>query len=136
MALTLEQRIARTTEKINGNEAAVPLAGETPRPDAAASRETPPGKPKRRRKTIDQQIAEAEQRLKKLKRQAQNEERKARTHRLVTSAATIEAVVRQSGMAGFEIDNETASEMARLWLASRKKRINGCYMEDAFEHLS
>ena len=39
-------------------------------------------------------------------------------------------------MAGFEIDNETASEMARLWLASRKKRINGCYMEDALEHLS
>ncbi len=74
-----------------GNEAAVPLAGETPRPNAAASRETPPEKPKRRRKTIDQQIAEAEQRLRKLKRQARNEERKARTHRLVTSAATIEA---------------------------------------------
>lgn len=74
-----------------GNEAAVPLAGETPRPNAAASREMPPEKPKRRRKTIDQQIAEAEQRLRKLKRQARNEERKARTHRLVTSAATIEA---------------------------------------------
>lgn len=74
-----------------GNEAAVSLAGETPRPDAAASRETPPGKPKRRRKTIDQQIAEAEQRLRKLKQQARNEERKARTRRLVTSAATIEA---------------------------------------------
>ena len=73
------------------NEAAAPLAEETPRPDAAASRETPPKKPKRRRKTIDQQIAEAEQRLKKLKRQARNEERKARTRRLVTSAATIEA---------------------------------------------
>lgn len=70
---------------------AVPLAGETPRPDAAASREASPGKPKRRRKTIDQQIAEAEQRLRKLKQQARNEERKARTHRLVTSAATIEA---------------------------------------------
>lgn len=74
-----------------GSDAAVPLAGETPRPDATASRETPHEKPKRRRKTIDQQIAEAEQRLKKLKRQARNEERKARTRRLVTSAATIEA---------------------------------------------
>ena len=73
------------------NEAVVPLAVGTPRPDEAASRETPPEKPKRRRKTIDQQIAEAEQRLKKLKRQARNEERKARTRRLVTSAATIEA---------------------------------------------
>lgn len=74
-----------------GNEADVPLAGETPRPEAAASRETPTEKPQRRRKTIDQQIAEAEQRLRKLKRQARNEERKARTRRLVTSAATIEA---------------------------------------------
>lgn len=74
-----------------GNGAAVPLAGETPRPDAAASWETPPARPKRQRKTLEQRIAAKEQELKKLKRQARNEERKARTHRLVTSAATIEA---------------------------------------------
>ena len=74
-----------------GNGAAVPLAGETPRPDASASREAPPAKPKRQRKTLEQRIATKEQELKKLKRQARSEERKARTHRLVTSAATIEA---------------------------------------------
>lgn len=70
---------------------ASPLAGETPLPDVAASHETPHGKPKRQRKTIEQQIADTEQRLKKLKQRARSEERKARTHRLVTSAATIEA---------------------------------------------
>ena len=41
--------------------------------------------------TLEQRIATKEQELKKLKRQARSEERKARTHRLVTSAATIEA---------------------------------------------
>lgn len=70
---------------------AVPLAGETPRPDAAASRETPHARPKRQRKTLEQRIAAKEQELKKLKAQARSAERKARTHRLVTSAATIEA---------------------------------------------
>lgn len=99
-----------------GNDAAVPLAGETPRPDAAASRETPPGKPKRRRKTIDQQIAEAEQRLKKLKRQARNEERKARTHRLVTSAATIEA---EAGRV--ELDETIARWLGRALAAELAK---------------
>lgn len=38
--------------------------------------------------------------------------------------------------AALKMGGKTASEMARLWLASRKKRINGCYMEDALEHLS
>lgn len=74
-----------------GNEADASLAEEAHRPESVVSRETPPGKQKRRRKTINQQIAEAEQRLRKLKQQARNEERKARTRRLVTSAATIEA---------------------------------------------
>lgn len=73
------------------NEAAVPLAGDTPRPEEAASRETPPARPKRQRKTLEQRIAAKEQELRKLKQQARNEERKARTRRLVTSAATIEA---------------------------------------------
>ena len=95
MALTLEQRIARTTEKINRNAAEI----------------------------------------RRLESQKASAKRAERNHRLIEAAATVEAVVRQSGMAGFEIDNETASEMARLWLACRKKRINGCYMEDALEHL-
>lgn len=73
------------------NEQSTQLVGEPPLPDAEPSRETPPKKPKRQRKTIEQQIADTEQKLKKLKQKARNEERKARTHRLVTSAATIEA---------------------------------------------
>ena len=100
----------------HGNEATVPVAGEMPRPDAAASREPPPGKPKRRRKTIDQQIAEAEQRLRKLKQQARNEERKARTHRLVTSAATIEA---EAGRV--ELDETIARWLGRTLAAELAK---------------
>lgn len=73
------------------DSSAVPIAGETPQPDAAASHETPREKPKRQRKTLEQRIAAKEQELKKLKAQARGAERKARTHRLVTSAATIEA---------------------------------------------
>lgn len=48
-------------------------------------------KPKRVKKTIDQQVAEAEERLKKLKAKQRNEERTKRNHRLIASAATIEA---------------------------------------------
>lgn len=100
----------------HGNEVAVSLAEETPRPDATASRETPHEKPKRRRKTIDQQIAEAEQRLRKLKQQARNEERKARTHRLVTSAATIEA---EAGRV--ELDETIARWLGRMLAAELAK---------------
>jgi hypothetical protein len=58
----------------------------------AADAGTQPAKPKRKRvkKTIDQQVAEAEERLKKLKAKQRNEERTKRNHRLIASAATIE----------------------------------------------
>lgn len=50
-------------------------------------------KPKRVKKTIDQQIAETEERLKKLKKKQRNEERAARTHRLVETGAVVEAAL-------------------------------------------
>lgn len=61
----------------------------------AADAGTQPAKPKRKRvkKTIDQQVAEAEEHLKKLKRKQRNEERAARTHRLVETGAVVEAAL-------------------------------------------
>ena len=57
---------------------------------------------KRQRKTLEQRIAAKEEELKKLKKQAANEARKARNHRLITSAATIEAE------SGYELDENVA----------------------------
>lgn len=59
------------------------------------------------RKTLDQRIEEQEAKLRKLKAQARAEARKERTHRLVASAAKIEAE------AGIELDAEWASAIAR-----------------------
>lgn len=58
------------------------------------------------RKTIDQQIAEAELRLKRLKSEKSQRERKERTRRLIASAAKIEAD------AGITIDAQWATEIA------------------------
>lgn len=59
------------------------------------------------RKTLDQQIAEAELRLKRLKSEKSQRERKERTRRLIASAAKIEAD------AGITIDARWATEIAR-----------------------
>ena len=61
--------------------------------DAGTLDAKPKPKPKRAKKTIDQQIAEAEEHLKKLKRKQRNEERAARTHRLVETGAVVEAAL-------------------------------------------
>lgn len=98
------------------NEQDAQLAGETPLPDAEPSRETPLKKSKRQRKTIEQQIADTEQKLKKLKQRARSEERKARTHRLVTSAATIEA---EAGHV--ELDEAMAHWLGQTLAAELKK---------------
>lgn len=45
-----------------------------------------------KRKTLDQQIADAELKLKKLRSEKSQRERKERTRRLIASAAKIEAV--------------------------------------------
>lgn len=76
-------------------------------PDAG----TQPAKPKRKRvkKTIDQQVAEAEERLKKLKAKQRNEERTKRNHRLIASAATIEA---EAGHV--ELDERIATWLGRV----------------------
>lgn len=67
---------------------AYPGMTEPPRPTISAHTETQPAKPKRKRvkKTLDQQVAEAEERLKKLKAK----QRAARTHRLVETGAVVE----------------------------------------------
>ena len=72
---------------------AYPGMTEPPRPTISARTDAQPAKPKRKRvkKTLDQQVAEAEERLKKLKTKQRNEERAKRNHRLIASAATIEA---------------------------------------------
>lgn len=59
------------------------------------------------RKTLDQQIADAELRLKRLKSERSQRERKERTRRLIASAAKIEAD------AGITIDAEWAAAIAR-----------------------
>lgn len=59
------------------------------------------------RKTLDQQIADAELRLKRLKSERSQRERKERTRRLVASAAKIEAD------AGITMDADWAVEIAR-----------------------
>lgn len=77
----------------------------------AADAGTQPAKPKRKRvkKTIDQQVAEAEERLKKLKAKQRNEERTKRNHRLIASAATIEA---EAGHV--ELDERIATWLGRV----------------------
>lgn len=96
---------------------AYPGVTEPPRPTISAhagaqpdAQPTPP-KPKRKRvkKTTSQKIAEAEQELKKLQAQLRKEQREARTHRLITSAATIEA---EAGRV--ELDERIARWLGRV----------------------
>ena len=83
----------------------------------AADAGTQPAKPKRKRvkKTIDQQVAEAEERLKKINEaydritKQRNEERTKRNHRLIASAATIEA---EAGHV--ELDERIATWLGRV----------------------
>ena len=76
-------------------------------------------KPKRAKKTIDQQIAEAEERLRKLKKKQRNEERAARTHRLVETGAVVEAAL------GIEfIEKEDRERLQRI-LTKRRVRSDG-----------
>lgn len=84
---------------------------EPPRPTISAHADTQPAKPKRKRvkKTLEQQVAEAEERLKKLKAKQRNEERAKRNHRLIASAATIEA---EAGH--IELDERIATWLGRV----------------------
>lgn len=77
-------------------------------------------KPKRVKKTIDQQIAETEERLKKLKAKQRNEERAKRNHRLIASAATIEA---EAGHV--ELDERIAAWLGRILANEIANRPDG-----------
>ena len=96
---------------------AYPGVTEPPRPTISAHAGAPSDvqptapKPKRKRvkKTTSQKIAEAEQELKKLQAQLRKEQREARTHRLITSAATIEA---EAGH--IELDERIARWLGRV----------------------
>lgn len=90
---------------------AYPGMTEPPRPTISAHADTQPAKPKRKRvkKTLEQQVAEAEERLKKLKAKQRNEERAKRNHRLIASAATIEA---EAGH--IELDERIAAWLGRV----------------------
>lgn len=87
----------------------------------AADTETPvsKSKPKRVKKTIDQQIAEAEERLKKLKQKQRNEERTARTHRLVETGAIVEVAL------GIEFVEKADRERLQRILTKRRERSGG-----------
>lgn len=79
------------------------------------------GKAERRRtrKTPEQQLAEAEERVRRLRAQIAQRERKERTRRLIASAATIEK------WGGAELDEESARTLGCLWRAMRAARDAG-----------
>lgn len=90
---------------------AYPGMTEPPRPTISAHAEAQPAKPKRKRvkKSLEQQVAEAEEHLKKLKAKQRAEERTKRNHRLIASAATIEA---EAGHV--ELDERIAAWLGRV----------------------
>lgn len=74
---------------------------------------------KRQRRTPEQQLVEAEERVRRLRAQIAQKERKERTRRLVASAATIEKC------GGAELDEESARTLGYLWRAMRSARDAG-----------
>ena len=83
--------------------------------DAHPAKPTPKPKPKRYRKTIDQQVAEAEERLKDLKER----QRKARTHRLSDTGGIIESVT------GIQFTEKADRERLKKVLTKTRKRHDG-----------
>lgn len=74
---------------------------------------------KRMRKTPEQQLAEAEEKVRKLRAQIAQRDRKERTRRLIASAATIEK------WGGAELDEEAARTLGCIWRAMRDARDAG-----------
>lgn len=74
---------------------------------------------RRTRKTPEQQLADAEERVRKLRAQIAQRERKERTRRLIASAATVEK------WGGAELDEESARTLGCLWRAMRSAREAG-----------
>lgn len=71
------------------------------------------------RKTVDQQIAETEQRLRRLKAQARSEERKARTKRLIETGAVVESAL------GMELATQEQREALAAVLREEHERNDG-----------
>ena len=112
-----------------GTSGPEPAAAEGRRAAAGASAGAPPRK--RARKTPEQQLAEAEERVRRLRAQIAQRERKERTRRLIASAATIE----KWGCA--ELDEESARTLGCVWRAMRAARDAGGSADlDAAERLA
>lgn len=75
--------------------------------------------PKRVRKSVDQQIAEAEERLRKLKAKKSSEDRKARTKRLIETGAVVEKAL------GAEFASQESREALLAVLCEARPRKNG-----------
>lgn len=75
--------------------------------------------PKRVRKSVDQQIAETEERLRKLKAKKVSDDRKARTKRLIEAGAVLE-----KGL-GAELASQESREALLAALCEERPRRNG-----------
>lgn len=75
--------------------------------------------PKRVRKSVDQQIAEAEERLRKLKAKKSTADRKARTKRLIETGAVVEKAL------GAEFASQESREALLAVLCEDRPRKNG-----------
>lgn len=71
--------------------------------------------PEQRTARLTERINSNREEIKRLERQRAQTKRAERNHRLIVSAAAIEAEARRRGMDGFEIDEEKATEMARVY---------------------
>lgn len=100
---------------------AYPGMTEPPRPTISAHTETQPAKPKRKRvkKTLEQQVAETEEHLKKLKAKQRAEARAARTHRLVETGAVVEKAL------GIEFTEKGDREQLLRVLCKTRRRNDG-----------
>lgn len=71
--------------------------------------------PEQRNARLTERINRNREEIKRLERQKAQTKRAERNHRLIVSAAAIEAEARRRGMEGFEIVEEKATEMARVY---------------------
>ena len=64
---------------------------------------------------LTERINRTRKEMRRLERQKEQTKRAERNHRLIVSAASIETEARKHGMSDFEIDEEKATEMARVY---------------------
>lgn len=81
--------------------------------------------PEQRNARLTERINRNREEIKRLERQKAQTKRAERNHRLIVSAAAIEAVARERGYERFEIDEKTARKMAEAYfdlLESERRR--------------